>query len=63
MRNVDIPETEKINLYGHIRRREDNLLTKMMDMVVPCKRRERPRRRWIDNIREDTNIYELTADD
>ena len=36
---------------------------KMMDMVVPGKgRRGRPRRRWIDNTREDMNKYELTTD-
>ena len=36
----------------------------MMDMVVPGKRKSgRPRRRWIDNNREDMNTnYELTAD-
>ena len=34
-----------------------------MDMVVPGKRRRgRPRRRWIDNNREDMSKYELTAD-
>ena len=53
MPNVNIPETEKINWYGHIRRREeDNLSRKLMDMVVPGKRRKgRPRRRCIDNNR------------
>ena len=52
MSNVNIPETEKIKLvhvYGHIRRREDNLSRKMMDM----RSRVRPRRRWIDNTQED----------
>ena len=34
-----------------------------MGMVVPGKRRRgRPRRRWIDNTREDIKKYELTAD-
>ena len=53
-----------LNWYGHIRRKEeDNLSRKMMDMVVPGKRiRGRPRRRWIDNNREDMDKYELTAD-
>ena len=64
MPNVNIPETETIKFYGHIRRREeDNLSGKSMDMVVPGKRRRgRPRRRWIDNNREDMSKYELTAD-
>ena len=36
---------------------------KIMDMVVPVNRRRgRPRRRWIDNNREDMSKYELTAD-
>ena len=65
MPNVNIPETETITfVYGHIRRREeDNVSRKIMDMVVPGKRRRgRPRRRWIDNNREDMSKYELTAD-
>ena len=34
-----------------------------MDMVVPGKRkRGQPRRRWIDNNREDMTKYELRAD-
>ena len=57
---------KRLNLYGHIRRREeDNLSRQNMDMVVPGKRRRgRPRRRWIDNNREDNFMskYELTAD-
>ena len=54
---------KRLHLYGHIRRREDNLSRKNMDMVVPGKgRRGRPRRRWIDNNREDMSKYELTAD-
>ena len=55
---------KRLNLYGHIRRREeDNLSKKIMDMVVPGKRRRgRPRRRWIDNNRKDMSKYELTAD-
>ena len=40
MPNVKIPETETIKFDRHIRRREeDNLSRKIMDMVVPGKRR------------------------
>ena len=55
---------DRLHWYGHIRRREeDNLSRKMMVMVIPEKRRRgRPRRRWIDNNREDMKKYELTAD-
>ena len=35
--------------YGHIRRREeDNLSRTIMDIVVPGKRKGQPRRRWIN---------------
>ena len=55
---------KRLDWYGHIRRREeDKLSRKMMDMVVPGKRRRgRPRRRWIGNNGEDMSKYELTAD-
>ena len=64
MLNVNIPETETITSvrtyqektrrqlikknYGHGRTGEE--------------KKGRPRRRWIDNNREDMNKYELTAD-
>ena len=55
---------KRLHWYGHVKRREeDNLSRKMMDMVVPGKRRRRrPRLRWTDNNREDMTKYELTAD-
>ena len=64
MPNVNIPGIENIKLVSRrIRRREeDHISRKMMDMVVPRKRRRgRPRRRWIDNTREDMKKYEMTA--
>ena len=41
--------------YGHIKRREEDYVGKrMMEMAVPGKRkRGRPRRRWMDSVRED----------
>ena len=50
---------KRLHLYGHIKRREqDKLSRKIMDMVVPGKRKSvRPRRRWIDNNREDMSKY------
>ena len=55
---------KRLHWYGHVKRREeDNLSRKMMDVVVPGKRRRgRPRLRWTDNNREDMTTYELTAD-
>ena len=55
---------KRLHWYGHVKRREeDNLSRNMIDVVVPGKRRRgRPRLRWIDNNREDITKYELTAD-
>ena len=55
---------KRLNWYGHIMRRaEDNFSRKMMHMAVAGKRRRgRPRRRWIDNTREDINKYKMTHD-
>ena len=55
---------KRLHWYGHVKRREaDNLSRKMLDMVVPGKRRRGlPRLRWTDNNREDMTKYELTAD-
>ena len=64
MPNVNIPETKTTTLVRPCqekRRRQPS--RKMMDMVVPGKRRRgRPRLRWTDNNREDMTKYELTAD-
>ena len=56
MPNVNITgtETEKIKLvWIHQEKRKRQPLKKMMDMVVPGKRRRgRSRRRWLDNTRK-----------
>ena len=63
MPNVNIPEKENIKLVWTLSGEEDNLPRKMMDMVVPGKRRRGwPRQRWIGNTREDLNAYEMTTD-
>ena len=64
MPNVNIPETETIKFVRtYQEKRKRQLIKKNMVMVVPGKRRRgRPRRRWIDNNREDMSKYELTAD-
>ena len=55
---------KRLHRYGHIKRREeDNLSRKLMDVVVPGKRiRGRPRLRWTDKTREAMTKYELRAD-
>ena len=45
----------RLHWYGHVKRREEGYIGKtMMEMAAPGKRkRERPRRRWMDLARED----------
>ena len=45
----------RLRWYGHVKRREEDYVGKrMMETVVPGRRkRERPRRRWMDLVRED----------
>ena len=44
--------------YGHVKRREKDYVGKrMMEMAVPGRRkRGRPRRRWMDLVREDKTL-------
>ena len=45
----------RLRRYGHIKRREEDYVGKrMMEMAVPGRRkRGRPKRRWMDLVRED----------
>ena len=44
----------RLRWYGRVRRREDYLGKRMMEMTTPGRRkRGRPRRRWMDLVRED----------
>ena len=51
----------EVVFYGHVLRREDEYAGKrVMVMEVPGKRRRgRPKRRWLDNIRNDSSEREL----
>ena len=51
--------------YGHVLRREDEYVGKrVMAMEVPGKRRRgRPKRRWLDSIRNDLSERELSGED
>ena len=50
-----LEKTNRLRWYGHIKRREEEYAWKsMMEMAVPgIKKRGRPKRRWMDLVRED----------
>ena len=44
----------RVHWYGHVKRREDYMGKRMMEMVMPGRRKNgRPRRRWMDLVRDD----------
>ena len=51
----------RLRWYGHVKRKEEDYVGKrMMKMAVPGRRkRGRPRRRWMDLVREDIERLEL----
>ena len=48
----------RLRWYGHVKRREEGYVGKrMVKMAIPGKRkRGRPKRRWMDSVREDMEI-------
>ena len=65
MPNVNIPETEMIKLvrtYQEKRRRRQLIKKTNGHGRTGEEKKGRPRRRWIDNNREDMSKYKLTAD-
>ena len=55
----------RLKWYGHVSRREDEYVGKrVMGMEVPGKRRRgRPKRRWLDSIRNDLSESGLSEED
>ena len=55
----------RLKWYGHVSRREDEYVGKrVMGMEVPGKRRRgRPKRRWLDSIRNDLSERGLSEED
>ena len=55
----------RLKWYGHVSGREDEYVGKrVMGMEVPGKRRRgRPKRRWLDNIRNDLSERGLSEED
>ena len=58
-------QESRLKWYGHVLRREDEYVGKrVMVMEVPGKRRRgRPKRRWLDSIRNDLSERELSRED
>ena len=58
-------QENRLKRYGHVLRREDEYIGKrVMGMEVPGKRRRgRPKRRWLDSIRNDLSERELSRED
>ena len=60
----DVLRTKRLRWYGHVRRREDGEpLATVRDWTVEGRRpRGRPRKTWLDNVREDMRAWNLTDD-
>ena len=58
-------QENRLKWYGHVLRREDEYVGKrVMGVEVPGeRRRERPKRRWLDSIRNDLSERELSGED
>ena len=58
-------QESRLKWYGHVSRREDEYVGKrVMGMEVPGKRRRgRPKRRWLDSIRNDLSERGLSEED
>ena len=58
-------QESRFKWYGHALRREEEYVGKrVMVMEVPGKRRRgRPKRRWLDNIRNDLSERELSGEE
>ena len=56
-------QESRLKWCGHVLRREDEYVGKrVMVMEVPGKRRRgRPKRRWLDNIKNDLSERELSG--
>ena len=55
----------RLRWYGHLRRKDDGYFRRrMLRMELPGKRKQgRPKRRFIDAVREDMAVVEMTEED
>ena len=58
-------QERRLHWYGHVMRRDEEYVRKRVrEMEVPGRRnRGRPKRRWMDSIRDDLREKELTGDE
>ena len=58
-------QERRLQWYGHVMRREEtHVVRRVFDMEVPGRRgRGRPKRRWMDGIKEDLRVKGLSKDD
>ena len=58
----DVLRTRRLGWYGHVRRREEGeVLATIRDWTVEGRRpRGRPRKTWMDNVREDMRVLNIT---
>ena len=53
----------RLRWYGHVRKEGDDTTKKMINIKVKGKRSSgRPKKRWLDNIRDDMNEYNMTEE-
>jgi hypothetical protein len=61
---IDIVEKKRLQWYGHVKRKQDERLPKLIMEWIPGERRKRgrPRKTWMDSVRAAMETRQLEAD-